>query len=413
MENQTPVSNTPTSTESLITHGRDHFVPMYAQREMILDRGEGSRLWDLEGIEYIDLGTGISVNSLGHQEKDLVETAMLQLKKLWHTSNIYFSEPTVQLAKELVVATFADRVFFSNSGAEANEAAIKLARKYASKHHSEEKREIITFEGSFHGRTLTTVTATAQPKYQKGFAPLPGGFTYCPVNDFEAIEKRVSEKTCAIMIEPIQGEGGVVPSKPGFLRHLRDLCQKYDALLIFDEIQCGMGRTGKLMAHEWEGVQPDIMTLAKALGCGLPIGAMLATESVAQAFDVGNHGTTFGGNPVVAAVARTVLKKINDPKLLANVEKQGAYIQQRLNELNQSTHLFTEIRGKGLMLGAVLEEAWHGKAGQLMEVCRQNQVLILQAGPNVLRFLPPLNITDEDLKLGMDRVAEALTKAVV
>lgn len=404
-DNTTSPQNITEISATLVAKGQDNFVPTYAPREMILDKGQGARVWDLDGNEYIDLGTGIAVNSLGHQDSDLMEAASAQLKKLWHTSNIYFTEPTVCLAEELVEATFADRVFFSNSGAEANEAAIKLARKHSSLQYSAEKREIITFQGSFHGRTLATVTATAQPKYQEGFGPLPGGFTYCPFNDFEAIEQLISEKTCAILVEPIQGEGGVQPAKPGFLKHLRELCDRHNALLIFDEIQTGMGRSGRLLAHEWEqGARPDIVTLAKALGCGMPIGAMLTTDAIAQAFSVGSHGTTFGGNPLVAAVARVALKKIKTPELLENVMRQGTYLQNRLAGINRDLKCFQEVRGRGLMLGAELKGRWQGKARDVMEACRKNHVLVLQAGPNVLRFLPPLNITEEELKVGMDRV---------
>ena len=404
------ITNPPSASADLIAKGRAAYFPVYSPRDMIVDHGKGARLWDLEGHEYIDLGTGIGVNILGHQEADLVTAAHEQLQKLWHTSNIYFTEPVVQLAAELIEATFADRGFFANSGAEANEAAIKVARKFSSFHHASTKREIITFSGSFHGRTLTTVTATAQPKHQVGFEPLPGGFTYCPFNDFEAFEKLISDQTCAVLIEPVQGEGGLISTQPGFLKHLQTLCHQHKALLIFDEIQSGMGRTGRFFAHQWEaGIQPDIVTVAKALGGGLPIGAMLTTETVAQMFKLGDHGSTFGGNPVVAAVARVVLRKIGSPPLMANVKKQGGHLRKRLEALNQSLDMFKEIRGKGLMIGAALNDQWQGQARHLMEACRQQGVLILQAGPHILRFLPPLNITDEELQTGMDRVGEAIT----
>ncbi len=400
-----PSKNFHLSTEELIAKGKAAYLPVYSPREMILDHGKGARLWDLEGKEYIDLGSGIAVNALGHQDEDLVQAAIDQTKKLWHTSNIYYTEPVVRLAVELVEATFADRVFFSNSGAEANEAAIKLARKYASLKNASGKREIITFNGSFHGRTLATITATAQPKHQEGFGPLPGGFTYCPYNDFDAFEKLISNQTCAVLIEPIQGESGITPAESGFLKHLQTLCRKYDALLIFDEIQSGMGRTGRFFAYEWEdGVQPDIVTMAKAIGGGLPLGAMLTTEKVGQTFKVGDHGSTFGGNPVVAAVARVALQKIRSPQLMENVTRQGDQLRKRLEELNLD--VFKEIRGKGLMIGAELQGKWKNQAHDITEKCRQHGVLILQAGTNVLRFLPSLNITDEELQAGMDRVVE-------
>lgn len=397
-----------TNTQALLEKGRAAYIPVYAPREMILERGQGARLWDKEGQEYIDLGAGIAVNGLGHQEPDLIEAATEQLKKLWHTSNIYFTEPVVQLAADLVEMTFADRVFFSNSGTEANEAAIKLARKFASLQATPNKREIITFEGSFHGRTLTAVTATAQPKYQEGFGPLPGGFTYCPFNDFEAIERLISEQTCAVLLEPIQGESGIVAAQTGYLKHLQTLCHQYNALLIFDEIQSGMGRTGRFFAYEWEeDITPDIVTIAKALGGGLPIGAVLATEKVAQVFQVGDHGSTFGGNPVVAAVARVVLQKLQSAELMKNVEKQGAQLRKHLEALQQAG-VFREIRGKGLMLGAALETRWEGQARDFTEACRQNGVLVLQAGANVLRFLPPLNITDEEMQVGLARFHQTM-----
>jgi len=398
-------------SKKIVQLGQRYFVPNYQPREVVLDKGEGARIWDLDGNEYIDLGAGISVNSLGHQDPDIVEALTLQARKLWHTTNIYFTEPAVKLAEELANATFADQVYFCNSGAEANEAAIKLARKYSSEHFGSDKREIITFRGSFHGRTLAAVTATAQPKFQQGFEPLPGGFTYCDFNDFEAIEKLVSAKTCAILVEPVQGEGGVMPAAPGFLKHLRDLCDRHQALLMLDEVQTGIGRTGKFFAHQWEqDWQPDVVTVAKALGGGFPIGAMLATESVSEVFQFGTHGSTFGGNPLGAAVARAVIKKVNTPEFLSQVCQCGETLVQKLLAINEEINLFEDIRGKGMMIGAELIEKWHGKAGELTEACRHQGVLILQAGPNVLRFLPPLTITEQELDEGMKRLKSALAQ---
>ena len=348
---------TAADTEALAESARKRWVPTYAPKTMILDRGQGARVWDIEGNEYLDLGGGIAVSSLGHQDPELLEALHTQAGKLWHTSNLYYTEPAIRLAEELTNGSFADRVFFCNSGAEANEAAIKLARKYASKHHPSEKREILTFTGSFHGRTLATVTATAQPKYQEGYEPLPGGFRYCPFNDFDAATEMIGAQTCAVLVEPLQGEGGVTPAAPGFLKHLRTLCDEHDALLVLDEIQCGMGRTGKLFAHQWEeGVTPDLLTIAKALGCGLPIGALLSTESVASAFQAGDHGTTFGGNPVVASVARVAFRRLRDPELHAQVLRQGETIRNWLEELNLELGIFREVRGRGLMLAGVLRE---------------------------------------------------------
>lgn len=399
-------------TRELIDKGRRYYVPNYRPRETVLDHGKGARLWDLDGNEYIDFGTGISVNSLGHQDPDLVEALVAQAHKLWHTSNVYYTEPAVQLAEELVNSCCAERVFFCNSGAEANEAAIKLARKWASQNLPAHRRDIITFYGSFHGRTLTTVTATAQPKYQEGFEPLPGGFRYCDFNDFAAIEAMLAEETaCAVLLEPIQGEGGVTPSAPGFLAHLRALCDKHNVLLMCDEVQCGMGRTGHLWAHAWAGVEPDVITIAKALGGGVPIGAMLAGAKVAEVLGFGSHGSTFGGNPVMSSVARVALRKISSPALLANVTRQGQVFHDTLVAIGRKLDMFQEVRGVGLILGAQLNDAWKGKAGDLTEICRLHGVLILQAGPDVLRFLPPLNITDEELQTGLERLEAGLAAA--
>ncbi|NIR27807.1 MAG: aspartate aminotransferase family protein [Gammaproteobacteria bacterium] len=404
------------SSSSLIEKGRRYYVPVFKPRDMVIDRGRGARVWDVDGREYVDLGSGIAVSALGHQDPELVEALLAQGRKLWHTSNIYFSEPTIRLAEELVAATFAERVFFCNSGAEANEAAIKLARKHASLVFPPEKREIITFEGSFHGRTLATVTATAQPKYHQGFEPLPGGFAYCPFNDFDAIEAMVSERTCAVLVEPVQGEGGIVPARPGFLAHLQHLCHEHDALLMFDEVQSGMGRTGRLFGYQWEeGVTPDVVTLAKGLGGGVPIGAMLVAPRAANTLQFGSHGTTFGGNPLAAAAARVVLRRVQTPELLANVERQGHRLRERLEALDQALGgRFRGIRQRGLMLGVELAGGeWEGKAGELTEQCRGHGVLVLQAGPDVLRFLPPLNITDEELDEGLYRVENALNEFAI
>ena len=416
-----------TSADILATAKRV-FLPTYAPT-LILSHSQGSRIWDRDGKEYIDFGAGISVNSLGHQDPELLKALTEQSAKLWHTTNLYLTEPAVKLAESLVNATFADRVFFCNSGAEANEAAIKLARKSSSLSHPPEKREILTFEGSFHGRTLATVTATAQPKYQQGFEPLPGGFRYCPFNDFEAASAMIGSQTCAVMVEPIQGEGGVNPAKSGFLRYLRKLCDQQNALLIFDEIQSGMGRTGKLFGYQWEDSEttassdstlsqdssepeliPDIVTMAKALGGGLPIGAMLCTENVAQCFKPGDHGTTFGGNPIVTAVAGAAFRKINNPELLSGVLEKGAIFRKRLDSLNDELSMFENVRGRGLMLGAVLSKAWKDKASDIVSACQDEGVLVLIAGPNVIRFLPPLNISEGELQTGLDRVYLALKK---
>ena len=407
-----PEPQTP-KTRELVATGQRRYVPNYVPKEMILDRGEGARAWDLDGNEYVDLGAGISVTSLGHGDPELAEALAAQAGRLWHVSNLYFAEPVVRLAEELCEASFADRVFFCNSGAEANEAAIKLARKHASLRHGPEKREIVTFHGGFHGRTLATVTATAQPRYQEGFEPLPGGFRYCGYNDAAALDEAIGDHTCAVLVEPIQGEGGVVPAEDGFLAAVAERCRAHDALLMLDEIQSGLGRSGRLFAYQWEeGLVPDVATLAKALGGGLPIGAMLVGPRAAETFQPGSHGSTFGGNPVAAAVARVVLRRLRSAELLANVERQGERLRKRLVALHNEPGLIAEVRGRGLMLGAVLRDEWAGRAGELVETCRRHGVLVLQAGSDVLRFLPPLNITDEELDDGMDRLEAALADAV-
>ena len=401
-----------TSTDALVATGVRTYVPNYAPKPVVFDHGEGARLWDIDGREYIDLGTGISVNSFGHRHPDLIAAVTGQAGRLLHTSNLYYVEPTVRLAEDLVDGTFAERVFFCNSGAEANEAAIKIVRRRAAEAgRGPEEREIITFEGSFHGRTLATVTATAQPKYHEGFEPMPGGFTYCPFNDPEALEAAISDRTCAVMLEPVQGEGGVTPSRQGFLRHVQDLCRRHDALLVLDEIQSGMGRTGKFFAYEWEpGVEPDVVTMAKALAGGLPMGAVLAGARAADALTVGTHGSTFGGNPVSAAAARVAVGLARSEDLLANVVRQGDAFRLFLNRINADLGLFRDVRGKGLMIGAELGEAHEGKAGALVDACQEEGVIVLVAGPSVLRLLPPLNIGDEDVRdatAGMERAFRA------
>ncbi|MDE3059841.1 MAG: aspartate aminotransferase family protein [Pseudomonadota bacterium] len=399
------------ATKALVAKGRKYYTHAYKPRDVILDHGKGAMVWDLDGRDYVDLGAGIAVSALGHHNDDLLKALMGQAKKLWHTSNIFFTAPPILLAEELAKSSkFAKRVFLTNSGTEANEGAIKLARKYAAdKGRPPERREIITFTGSFHGRSLAAVTATAQPKYHAGFEPLPPGFRYCPFNDFDAITAAVNDSTCAVMLEVVQGEGGITPVKPGFLKHVQDLCHKHDALLILDEIQCGMGRTGKLFSWFSEaGVKPDVVTIAKALGGGMPIGALLIGEKAENTFQFGSHGSTFGGNPLAAAVARVVLKKLQTPQLMKNVRDRGKQLVQALTAINKQHGLFAEIRGRGLMIGAELAQPWNGKAGEICDIARAHGVLVLQAGPNVLRFVPPLNITEKEMREGTKRLERAI-----
>jgi acetylornithine/N-succinyldiaminopimelate aminotransferase len=399
------------SVDALLALGREVLLPVYRQREMILERGQGARVWDSEGRDYVDFAAGIAVCSLGHCDPELTAALVEQAGRLWHTSNVFYSEPPLRLAQELVAASrFAERAFLCNSGAETNEAAIKLVRKWAAAQgRGPERRVIVTFRGSFHGRTLAAVTATAQPKYQEGYEPLPGGFRHVDFNDIAQLEAAMAGgDVAAVMLEPVQGEGGVMPAAPGYLQAVRALCDRHKALLVLDEIQCGMGRTGALFAHWEDGVVPDIVTLAKALGGGFPIGALLASPKVAQAMQFGAHGTTFGGNPLAAAVARVALRRLASQDIAANVARQSQAIRDGLDALNRDFGLFAQVRGRGLMLGAVLKPEHAGKAGAIGDLAAAHGLLLLQAGPDVLRFVPALNIRDEDIADGLARLRRAL-----
>ena len=398
------------ATDPLISLSH-YYLPVYMPRQVVLERGQGARVWDSQGREFIDLAAGIAVCGLGHNDPDLVAALVEQAGKLWHTSNVFYSAPPLHLAEELVKASrFAERVFLCNSGAEANEVAIKMVRKWASsKGRPADKRVIITFRGSFHGRTMGAVTATAQPKYQEGYEPLPGGFRYIDFNDEVQLETAMAAgDVAAVMLEPVQGEGGVMPAKSGFLKRVRELCDQHDALLVLDEIQAGMGRTGTLFAHWQDDVVPDMVTLAKALGGGFPIGAMLAGPKVADVMGVGAHGSTFGGNPLAAAVARVALRKLSSDEIKANVVRQSAALKAGLEAIGAEFGVFEQVRGMGLMLGAVLKPDYVADIGVLLDLAAEKQVLILQAGTSVLRFVPALNITDEEVAEGLKRVREAI-----
>jgi acetylornithine/N-succinyldiaminopimelate aminotransferase len=398
---------------ALLDLGRQYYLPIYRPRELVLERGEGARLWDSEGREYVDLAAGIAVCGLGHNDPDLRAALIEQASKLWHTSNVFYTEPPLRLAEELVTASrFAKRVFLCNSGSEANEITIKLVRKWAAAQgRAPAQRVIVTFRGSFHGRTLAAVTATAQPKYQEGYEPLPGGFRYVDFNDIVQLETAMAAgDVAAVMLEPVQGEGGVMPAAPGFLRQVRALCDKHDALLVLDEIQAGMGRTGTLFAHWQDDVTPDIVTLAKALGGGFPIGAMLAGPKVAEVMQFGAHGTTFGGNPLAAAVARVALRKIASPQIAANVGRQSHALREGLTALGAEFDLFSQVRGRGLMLGAVLKPEYAGRAGEILDHAAAEGLLLLQAGPDVVRLVPALNITDADVAEGLARLRKAIAR---
>ncbi|MGV1109107.1 acetylornithine transaminase [Xanthomonas translucens] len=402
---------TASSAADLLALGQHYYLPIYRPRQLVLERGQGAKVWDSEGRDYIDLSAGIAVCGLGHNDPELTAALIEQAGKLWHTSNVFYSEPPLRLAEELVGASrFARRAFLCNSGSEANEAAIKLVRKWAaSQGRAPDRRVIVTFRGSFHGRTLAAVTATAQPKYQEGYEPLPGGFRYVDFNDIVQLETAMAAgDVAAVMLEPVQGEGGVMPPAPGFLAQVRALCDHHGALLLLDEIQCGMGRTGTLFAHWQDEVTPDIVTLAKALGGGFPIGALLAGPKVAETMQFGAHGSTFGGNPLAAAVARVALRKLASAPIAANVSRQAAALRQGLAALNDEFMLFSQVRGRGLMLGAVLNQAHAGQVGTILDHAAAHGVLTLQAGPDVLRFVPSLNITDQEMGEGLKRLRAAL-----
>ena len=385
-------------------------VPNYAPAAFIPVRGAGSRVWDQSGRELIDFAGGIAVNVLGHAHPALVGALTEQANNLWHVSNVFTNEPALRLAKKLVDSTFAERVFFCNSGAEANEAAFKLARRVAHDRFGPEKYEIIAALNSFHGRTLFTVNVGGQSKYSDGFGPKITGITHVPFNDLDALKAAISDKTCAVVLEPVQGEGGVLPAEQAYLQGARDLCNQHNALLVFDEVQTGMGRTGELFAYMHFGVTPDILTSAKSLGGGFPIAAMLTTESLAKHLVVGTHGTTYGGNPLACAVGNAVIDVINTPEVLDGVKARHDQFKTRLEAIGQQYGLFTQVRGLGLLLGCVLSDAWKGKAKDIFNAAEQEGLMILQAGPDVVRFAPSLVVDEADIKDGLDRFERAVQK---
>ncbi|AYL65813.1 MULTISPECIES: succinylornithine/acetylornithine transaminase [Citrobacter freundii complex] len=382
-------------------------MPVYAPAPFIPVRGEGSRLWDQQGKEYIDFAGGIAVNALGHAHPALREALNDQASKFWHTGNGYTNEPVLRLAKKLIDATFAERVFFCNSGAEANEAALKLARKYAHDRFGSQKSGIVAFKNAFHGRTLFTVSAGGQPAYSQDFAPLPPDIRHAVYNDLDSARQLIDDTTCAVIVEPVQGEGGVVPATNDFLQGLRELCDRHNALLIFDEVQTGVGRTGELYAYMHYGVTPDLLTTAKALGGGFPIGALLATADCASVMTVGTHGTTYGGNPLATAVAGKLLEIVNTPDMLNGVKQRHDWFVERIDAINERFGLFSEIRGLGLLIGCVLNAEFTGKAKLISQEAANAGVMVLIAGANVVRFAPALNVSEEEVASGLDRFALA------
>lgn len=376
----------------------DVMVPTYAPSTMVPVRGSGLDLWDQNGKHYLDFTSGIAVTSLGHAHPAVVEALCAQANNVWHLSNGYTNEPVLKLAQALTQATFADRAFFCNSGAEANEAAFKLARKYAHGKFGPQKSRIISCLNSFHGRTLFTVSVGGQEKYTEGFEPLPPAISHIAFNDIEAARAAITDDVCAVVVEPIQGEGGVTPATTEYLQALRAFCDEKGALLIFDEVQCGVGRTGTLYTYMQYGVAPDILTSAKALGNGYPIGAMLTTNEIAQAFSVGSHGTTYGGNPLAASVALKVLEIINTPTFLARVQQAGALMRNMLQSVvNDYPHLFANVRGTGLLLGLALAEGYRGRAKDVRNAAEAKGLMLLIAGPDVIRIAPALIVSDEQI----------------
>lgn len=390
----------------------DVMVPCYNPMEMIPVRGQGSVVWDQQGKEYIDFAGGIAVSCLGHCHPVMVEALTEQANKIWHLSNVMTNEPALRLAKKLTEISFAEKVFFANSGAEANEAALKLARRWAKETHGEEKSEIIAFTQGFHGRTFFTVTVGGQPAYSDGFGPKPGGITHIPYNDLEALKTHLSDKTCAVMMEPLQGEGGVVSPDPEFVQAVRDLCDQHHALLIFDEVQTGNGRTGHFYAYQELGVTPDILSTAKSLGGGFPIGAMLTTTELAQHMKPGVHGSTYGGNPLACAVAEAVVNHISQPSVLQGVAEREQWLKQGLSALNDKYGLFADIRGKGLLIGAELNDEWKGRARDILVAAGQHGLLLLVAGANVVRFTPSLVITEKEIEQGLAKLDQAIASLV-
>ncbi len=392
-------TTTPTMTDQFIQDENDHIVQTYKRPPFLLVHGEGTTLFDSDGKSYQDWVAGIAVNALGYNDARLTQAIQSAASGLIHTSNLYYTAPQIELANLLVEKSFADRVFFSNSGAEANEGAVKFARKVQYEKGAHDKTEIVCFTGAFHGRTMGAVALTPKEKYQKAFMPLMPGAVLAEFNNLESAKAAIGAKTAGVIVEPIQGEGGINVATPEFLKGLRELCDQNGAVLIFDEVQCGLGRTGKLWAHEWSGVTPDIMTLAKPLAGGLPIGAILMTETVANAMHAGEHGTTFGGGPLVTSVAKHVVQRVSQPEFLAHVTEVGDYLMERLSEINSP--IIKEVRGKGLIVALELTT----DVSNIIEQGYEQGLLMVNAGTNVIRFVPPLIIE----KSNVDNLVDKLT----
>jgi len=386
----------------------DVMVPNYSPSAVIPVRGKGSKVWDQQDKEYIDFAGGIAVNCLGHCHPALVNALKDQSEKLWHLSNVMTNEPALRLAKKMVDNTFADKVYFANSGAESNEAALKLARRWALDKHGEDKTQIIAFKQGFHGRTFFTVTVGGQASYSDGFGPKPGNVVHAEYNNLDSVKALMSDKTCAVVMEPLQGEGGIISPTLEFVKGIRELCDQHDALLIFDEVQTGVGRTGFLYAYMDLEVTPDILTTAKALGGGFPIGAMITTTEIAKHLKIGTHGSTYGGNPLACAVAEAAFDTVNDHVLLDGVKEKAKIYTAGLKAINDKYHVFSEIRGKGLLIGAVLTDNYQGRAKEFLNAAITEGLMTLVAGASIIRFAPSLVIPNEDIVEGLKRFEKAV-----
>lgn len=393
-----------TTTQEIINLEQKYVLQTYKRPEFVLERGDGVWLYDSDGRQYLDGGSGIAVNALGYNNQLIVEAIRRGAEGLLHVSNLYHTAPHALLARDLCESSFADRVFFCNSGTEANEGALKFARKWARVNGHSDKTGYVAFTGSFHGRTMGALSVTATEKYRAPFAPLIEGVTFAEFNNLDSARQAITEKTCGVIVEPVQGEGGVTPATPQFLAGLRQLCDEAGALLIFDEVQCGLGRTGTLWAYQGYGVTPDILTVAKPIAAGLPMGAVLLTQNVANALEPGDHGSTFAAGPLTCAVARAVLNHINTPQFLADIRARGQHLADRLGKKVARSPLIKEVRGKGLMWGLVSEPP----AGDIVTEARNHGLIILVAGPNVVRLLPPLIITHAEIDMLVERLLKTL-----
>ncbi|CEL12328.1 Acetylornithine/succinyldiaminopimelate aminotransferase [Candidatus Portiera aleyrodidarum] len=388
----------------------NYILPVYSPQNKIPVKGQGSKIWVQDGSEYIDFAGGIAVNALGHSNPALISALKEQADKIWHLSNLYTNEPALCLAKKLVKKTFADKVFFCSSGAEANEAALKLARRYSYEFFGSQKNIIISFNKAFHGRTFFTVNVGGKKKYSKGFGPAPTGIRHAEFNNLNSIRKLINTYTSAVIIEPIQGEGGINVAEYYFLEELRYLCNKYNALLIFDEVQCGMGRIGKLFSYMHYNIRPDIITLAKSIGCGFPLAAMLTTDKIGQVFSLGAHGSTYGGNPLACAVGNTAFDIISSSSVLSGVVKKHYLFKNHIKRINLEFDIFKEIRGLGLLIGIELNKNYLNKGREILKLAFENGLMLLNAGKNILRLAPSLIISNEEIEEGMKRLYKTIKK---